>query len=49
MIVGKEISDKVNSVLSEVDKELAVDAREGFYRSLNIISDNLDNICKNTK
>ena len=48
-IVGKLISDKVNSVLAEVDKDLSKHEREEFYRCLNLISDNLDNICKNTK
>lgn len=49
LIVGKEIFDKVNNVLAEVNKELPEKEREQFYRSLTIISDNLEKICNNTK
>ena len=48
MTVGKEIYDKVNFVLAEVNKELPEEEREQFYRSLRIISDNLEKICNNT-
>lgn len=47
--IAKEIYEKVNNVLFEVDKELPEKEREHFYRSLKIISDNLDKICANTK
>lgn len=49
VIVGKVIFDEVNNVLSEVDKHLPTDQREQFYQSLTIISNELENICNNTK
>lgn len=47
-VVGKEIYSKVNNVLSEVNKELPEAERKQFYRSLNIISQNLERICNDT-
>lgn len=47
-VVGKEIYSKVNNVLSEVNKELPDAERKQFYRSLNIISQNLERICNDT-
>ena len=49
MMVAKVIFDKVNNVLSEVDKELSHNGREQFYKSLTIISNELEKICSNTK
>ncbi len=42
--VGKKISDKIACVLDEVSGELTEEERIAFYRSLTIISDNLDGI-----
>ncbi|MGN1095719.1 MAG: MarR family winged helix-turn-helix transcriptional regulator [Eubacteriales bacterium] len=40
--VGKKIFDKVNRVLNEVSIGLTEEERISFYRSLNIISENLE-------
>lgn len=45
--VGKIIFDKVNRVLDEVSVGLTEDERVAFYKSLAIISDNLDKIAIN--
>ncbi len=44
--VAKKISDKVNLVLQEISTELTEEERIAFYRSLAIISNGLDAICK---
>lgn len=43
--VGKKIADKIDSVLDEVSVGLSDEERIIFYRALNLISANLDNIC----
>ncbi len=47
--VGKSIFEKVNRVLAEVSVGLIEDQREAFYRSLTIISDNLEKMTMETK
>ena len=44
--VGKQIVDKVNRVLDGVGANLNDSEREIFYRSLNLISDNLEIVAK---
>lgn len=41
---GKKISDKINRVLDEVSVGLDDEERLAFYRSLAIISENLENV-----
>jgi DNA-binding MarR family transcriptional regulator len=47
--VGKKIYEKVNRVLAEVGVGLIEEERESFYRSLTIISNNLEKITKEAK
>ena len=47
--VGEKIFEKVNRVLEDVGVGLTDEKREEFYRSLTIISDNLDKITKEIK
>ncbi len=42
--VGKKISDKINSVLDEISRDLSENERVEFYRSLSVISEGLDAI-----
>ena len=44
--VGKKIADKINGVLDAISGGLTEDERVAFYRSLSIISDNLDAVSK---
>jgi len=44
--VGKQIADKINRVLDGVGVNLEENEREIFYRSLTLISDNLDAVAK---
>ena len=44
--VGKQIADKINRVLDGVGDNLEENEREIFYRSLTLISDNLDAVAK---
>ena len=44
--VGKQIADKINRVLDGVGANLDENEREIFYRSLTLISDNLDAVAK---
>ena len=46
---GGKIFEKVNRVLEDVGVGLTDEKREEFYRSLTIISDNLDKITKEIK
>lgn len=46
MEVGKKISDKIDHVLDEISIGLTEDERVTLYRSLNIISDGLEAVCK---
>ena len=42
--IGKEIYDKVNFVLNEIDKELSEEDRIIFYRGLTVISDCIERV-----
>ena len=44
--IAQKISDKVNFVLDEISVELTEQERVEFYKSLAVISDGLDSICK---
>ena len=44
--VGKKIYEKINRVLDEISASVSEDERMAFYRSLSIISDNLDAVSK---
>ena len=48
-IVGKKVADKIDRVLDEVSVGLNDAERAAFYRSLSIISDNLDMIAQNSE
>ncbi len=42
--LGKQIADKVDGVLFEMDEDLTENERENLYRCLAIISDSLDSL-----
>ena len=44
---GKKISDKIDQVLDAVSEGLSDEERTAFYRSLSIISNNIEAITKN--
>lgn len=44
--VGKKISDKISGILRETGTGITEEEMVAFYRSLSIISDNLENILK---
>lgn len=44
---GKKITDKIDRVLDEVSTGLSEEDRAAFYRSLGIISENLESALKN--
>ena len=44
---GKKITDKIERVLDEVSIGLSEEERVAFYRSLGIISENLESVLKN--
>lgn len=46
---GKRIADKIDAVLDEISKGISVEDRAVFYRSLNIISENIDKVAKSYK
>ena len=46
MRAGKRIADKIGFVLDEISKGISDEDRAVFYRSLNIISENLVNVAK---
>ncbi len=46
MRAGKRIADKIASVLDEISMGISDEDRAVFYRSLNIISENIDKIAK---
>lgn len=46
MRAGKRIADKIASVLDEISTGITPEDREVFYRTLNIISENIDNVAK---
>ena len=49
MLVSKKITESINSVLEESSNGLSDEERNNFYKSLMIISDNLQNIFINYK
>ena len=46
MRAGKRIADKIADVLDEISNGISAEDRTVFYRSLNIISENIDNLAK---
>ena len=46
MRAGKRIADKITSVLDEISMGISDEDRAIFYRSLNIISENIDKVAK---
>lgn len=46
MRAGKRIADKIASVLDEISTGISDDERAIFYRSLSVISENIDKIAK---
>lgn len=46
LAVGKKIAGKVDSVLEETGVGLTEEERDAFYRSLSIISENIESIAK---
>ena len=49
MRAGKRIADKIAAVLDEISTGLSNEERMAFYRSLNIISENIDKVAKSYK
>ena len=47
--VGDEIANKIAAVLDAISDGLTAEEREAFYRSLAIISDQLDAVAENGK
>ena len=45
--VGKKIADRIACVLNETSAGLTEEERDAFYRSLAVISNNLDSVSKN--
>lgn len=46
-LVGKKIADKISEVLDEISAGITEEERKAFYRSLQIISENLAMVSKN--
>lgn len=46
MRAGKRIADKISAVLDEISVGISDEDRAVFYRSLNIISENIDKVAK---
>lgn len=46
---GKRIADKIAAVLDEISTGISEEDRVIFYRSLNIISENIDKVAKSYK
>ncbi len=49
MRAGKKIADKIAAVLDEISTGISDDDRAIFYRSLNVISENIDKVAKSYK
>lgn len=49
MCAGKRIADRIASVLDEISTGISDEDRTIFYRSLNVISENIDKIAKSYK
>ena len=47
--VGKRIADKIAGVLDEISDGLTEEERVAFYRSLAIISESLERVCKSSE
>lgn len=47
--IGRKIAEKINRVLNQVSDGLTDEERLAFYRSLTIISSNLDKIAQNAE
>ncbi len=47
--VGRKISDKIAGVLDEIRNGLTEEERIAFYRSLTIISESLESVCKSSE
>ena len=47
--VGKRIADKIAGVLDEISGGLTEEERVAFYRSLAIISESLERVCKSSE
>ena len=47
--VGKRIADKIAGVLNEISDGLTEEERVAFYRSLAIISESLERVCKSSE
>ena len=43
---GKRIAEKITAVLDEISTGVSGEDREVFYRSLNVISENIDRVAK---
>ena len=48
-IAGKFIADKIDSILDVASEGLSDNDREVMYKSLELISNNLEKLCKNYK
>ena len=46
MRAGKRIADKITTVLDEISTGISDEDRAVFYRSLNVISENIDKVAK---
>ena len=49
MRAGKVIADKIASILDEISTGISDEDRVIFYRSLNVISENIDKVAKSYK
>ena len=43
-VIGKDVADKINFAIEKVVENLSEEDRESIYRSLKIISDNLQSL-----
>ncbi len=46
MYAGKRIADKITAILDEISSGISNEDRAIFYRSLNVISENIDKVAK---
>ena len=46
---GKRIADKIADVLHEISADISEEDRAVFYRSLNVISENIDKVARSYK
>lgn len=49
MRAGKRIADRIAAVLDEISTDISDEDRAIFYRSLNVISENIDKVAKSYK